>query len=126
MDAAGGRRPAAHTAPLQVVLETGHRGRLGGDSETGGAGNGTPGEVREVGRGFRDRWGEKWDTGCTWTGISGQVELEMGHRVHLGGDSGTGGAGNGTPGEVGGFEGEAEGRGARSGGKMGPKSEAVD
>ncbi|MBR3441228.1 MAG: hypothetical protein IKH00_06155 [Bacteroidales bacterium] len=50
----------------------------------------------------------------------------MGHRAYLGGDFGTGGAENGTPGEVGGFEGEAEWRGARSGGKMGPKSEAVD
>ena len=71
MDAAGGRRPAAHTAPLQVVRK-------------------------------------------------------MGHRDRFGGDFGTGGAENGTPGEIGGFEGEAEGRGARSGGKMGPKSEAVD
>ena len=53
----------------------------------------------------------------------------MGHRARfarLGWVFGTGGAKSGTPGEVGGFEGEAEGRGARSGGKMGPKSEAVD
>ena len=46
----------------------------------GGAGNGTPGEVQ---RGFRDRWGWKWDTGRGWRGISGQVELEMGHRERL-------------------------------------------
>ena len=61
-----------------------------------------------------------------WAGIPGQVGRKVGHRVHLGGDSETGGAENGTPGGFGGFEGEAEGRGARSGGKMGPKSEAVD
>ena len=55
-------------------------GRLGGDSETGGAESGTPGTL---GRGFRDRWGWKWDTGRTWAGISGQVGRKMGHRARL-------------------------------------------
>ena len=60
MDAAGGRRHAAHTAPGQVGRKTGHRERFGRDFGTGGAENGTPGEVRQ---GFRDRWGGKRDTG---------------------------------------------------------------
>ena len=107
--------------------KTGHRARFNGDFGTGGAENGTPGEVQrgfqdggaeigtpgEVQRGFRDRWGEKWDTGRGWRGISGQVgpktghlshtrpvEQELGHWERLEGDFGTGGAENGTPGEV--------------------------
>ena len=45
---------------------------------TGGAEYGTPGEVREVGLGFRDRWGEKWDTGTDSEGIPGQVGRKVG------------------------------------------------
>ncbi len=45
MDAAGGRRHAAHTAPGQVGRKTGHRAQFGRDFGTGGAENGTLGEV---------------------------------------------------------------------------------
>ena len=48
----------------------------------------------------RDRWGGKWDTGRGWRGISGQVGRKTGHWARFNGDFGTGGAENGTLGEV--------------------------
>ena len=81
-----------------MVPPPGHRERFNGDSGTGGAESGTPGAL---GRGFRDRWGGKWDTGTDSEGFSGQVVLEMGHRARFNGVFGTGGAGNGAPGTVG-------------------------
>ena len=55
MDAAGGRRHAAHTAPGQVGLKTGHRARFGRDFGAGGAENGTPDTLeREKGAAGRD------------------------------------------------------------------------
>ena len=45
-----------------------------------------------------DRWGGKWDTGHVSAGIARQVGQKMGHRAQCGGDFGTGGAENGTPG----------------------------
>ena len=49
----------------------GHRDRFGRDFGTGGAENGTPGEVRQ---GFRDRWGGKRDTGRGLEKFSGKTD----------------------------------------------------
>ena len=66
------------TAP--VVPQPGHRANFNRIFSPGGAENGTLGEV---GGGFRDRWGGKWDTGRGSTGISGQVGRKMGHRARF-------------------------------------------
>ena len=113
MDAAGGRRHAAHTALRQVGRKAGHRDRFGGHFLTGGAENGTPGE------GLREFGGEI-DSGKG--GAAGPLPLgrtqpqralseaegrrengrgrgQAARRTH---GTATGGAKNGTPGGVGG------------------------
>lgn len=56
----------SHSKPHPVVLRAGHRNRFSGNSEPGGAENGTPGTVQ---REFLDRWCGFRDT---WRGAAGE------------------------------------------------------
>ena len=86
MGGAVGPLPLGRTQPQRALSEAegrrengrgrGQAARRTHDTATGGAKNGTPGTMR---RGFRDRWGGKWDTGIISAWISRQVGRKMGH-----------------------------------------------